>query len=179
MEKESLIKQESSYYKKTSLCYFTIRQNLICANAGIDESNACGKIVLLPKDPYKTANKLRQALCKYYKIKKLGIILTDSFILPLRAGVINIAVAYSGFVGVQNYCGKKDIFGRKLKMTLVNIADSLATSAGLTMGECAQKCPIALIRGAKVKFTSKTREGEMCYPFRDDFYYPFLKEVKK
>lgn len=176
-EKLKLIKQESSYYKKTALCYFTVRQNLICANAGIDESNAFDKIILLPKHPYKTADTLRRALVKHYKIKNLGVILTDSFILPLRSGVINIAVAYSGFYGVENLINKKDLCRRPLKMTLVNIADALATAAGYCMGESNNCTPLAIVRGAKVKFTASSRAKEMHYPFKQDFYYPFLKGI--
>ncbi|MBO4707414.1 MAG: coenzyme F420-0:L-glutamate ligase [Elusimicrobiaceae bacterium] len=176
-DKLKLIKQESSYIKKTALCYFTVRQGLICANAGIDESNAFNKIILLPKHPYKTADTLRRTLIKHYKIKNLGVILADSFILPLRSGVINIAVAYSGFYGVENLINKKDLCRRPLKMTLVNIADSLATAAGFCMGEADNQAPIALIRGAKVKFTATSRAKEMHYPFKKDFYYPFLKKI--
>lgn len=178
-DKLKLIKKESSYFKKTALCYFTVRQGLICANAGIDESNGFNKIILLPKNPYKTADTLRRTLIKHYKIKNLGVILTDSFILPLRSGVINIAIAYSGFYGVENLVNKKDLCKRPLKMTLVNVADSLATAAGFCMGECANQTPLAIVRGAKVKFTSKSRAKEMHYPFKKDFYYPFLEEIKK
>lgn len=176
-DKLKLIKKESSYYKKTALCYFTVRQGLICANAGIDESNAFDKIILLPKHPYKTADTLRRTLIKHYKIKNLGVILTDSFILPLRSGVINIAVAYSGFYGVENLINKKDLCRRSLKMTLVNKADALATAAGYCMGECSNQTPLAVIRGAKVKFTASSRAKEMRYPVKKDFYYPFLKEI--
>lgn len=178
-EKLKLIKQESSYVKKTALCYFTVRQGLICANAGIDESNAFDKIILLPKAPYKTADNLRRTLIKHYKIKNLGVILTDSFILPLRSGVINIAIAYSGFYGVENLINKKDLCRRSLKMTLVNKADALATAAGYCMGECSNQTPLAVIRGAKVKFTASSRAKEMRYPVKKDFYYPFLKSIKK
>jgi len=178
-EKLKLLKQESSFVKKTALCYFTVRQGLICANAGIDESNAFDKIILLPKNPYKTADTLRRALIKHYKIKNLGVILTDSFILPLRSGVINIAIAYSGFYGVENLINKKDLCKRPLKMTLVNKADALATAAGFCMGESSNKTPLAIIRGAKVKFTATSRTKEMLYPFKKDFYYPFLKEINK
>ena len=178
-EKLKLIKQESSFVKKTSLCYFTVRQGFICANAGIDESNAFDKIILLPKYPYKTVDALRRTLIKHYEIKNLGVILTDSFILPLRSGVINIAVAYSGFYGVENLINKKDLCKRPLKMTLVNKADALATAAGFCMGESNNKMPLCLIRGAKVKFTATSRAKEMHYPFKKDFYYPFLKNIFK
>lgn len=178
-DREKLIKQESSFYLKTALCYFTIKDNMVMTNAGIDESNVKNKILLLPKDIYKYADDLRKELKKKYKIKNLGLIITDSMILPLRSGVINAAVAYSGFKGVQNNIGKKDIYGRKLKTTLVNAADSLATAAGFLMGEAAQKTPLALIENAPVVFTEKSTKGEMTYPLKQDLYYPFLKKFFK
>ncbi len=178
-DKEKLIKKESSFALKTALCYFTIKDGMVMTNAGIDESNIKGQLALLPKDSYKTAEKLRKELCKIYGVKKLGIILTDSMILPLRAGIITAAVAYSGFCGVKDYRGKKDIYGRKLKMTLVDIADTLAASAGLMMGEGKEQTPIAVIEDAPVKFTSKSRRGEIQYPLKDDLYYPFFKKVLK
>ena len=100
-------------------------------------------------------------------------------ILPLRAGIITAAVAYSGFYGVKDYRGKKDIYGRKLKMTLVDIADTLAASAGLMMGEGKEQTPFAVIEDAPVKFTSKSRKGEIQYPLKDDLYYPFFKKFLK
>lgn len=178
-DKEKLIKQESRYYLKTALCYFTIKNNMVMTNAGIDESNVQNKLLLLPKDLYKCADGLRKELKKKYKVKNLGLIITDSMILPLRSGVINVAVAYSGFKGVQNNIGKKDIFGRKLKTTLVNAADSLAAAAGFLMGEAAQKTPLALIENAPVIFTEKSCKGEMKYPLKQDLYYPFLKKFFK
>ncbi|MDR1683930.1 MAG: coenzyme F420-0:L-glutamate ligase [Elusimicrobiota bacterium] len=176
---EKQIKKESSHYLKTALCYLTIKDGMIMTNAGIDKSNAAGKIILLPKDSYKAAAKLRGALIKKYKVKNLGIILTDSMILPLRAGVIAAAVGYAGFEGVKDYRGKKDINGRKLKLTLVNIADSLATAAALVMGEGAEQCPLAVIENALVKFSAKTKKAEIKYPAPQDLYYPLLQNLIK
>lgn len=62
-------------------------------------------------------------------------------------------------------------------MTLVNKADALATTAGFCMGESANSTPLCLVRGASVKFTASSRIKEMDYPFKKDFYYPFLKEI--
>jgi len=178
-DKEKLIKKESSFALKTSLCWFTVKDGMVMTNAGIDESNIKGQLALLPKNPYKTAAKLRAALCRAYGVKHLGVILTDSMILPFRAGIIAAAVAYGGFHGVKDYRGKKDIFGRKLTLTLVDIADTLAASAGLVMGEGNEQSPVALIEDAPVKFTSKTLPREIKYPFKDDLYYPFFKKYLK
>jgi len=175
-EFENLIKRESDFCLKTAVCYFTIKNGIVMTNAGIDKSNAGGKIILLPENIYKEAAALRVRLLKEYKIKNLGIIITDSMILPLRAGVIGAAVGYAGFKGVKNYVGKKDIFGRKLKMTQVDIADSLAAAASLLMGEGAEQTPLAVIENAPVVFAGKTDEREIKYPLKKDLYYPFFKK---
>ncbi|ACC97623.1 Uncharacterized conserved protein [Elusimicrobium minutum Pei191] len=179
-QKESLIKKESTGYIKTKLCFFTIKDAMVMTNAGIDESNSeGGKIILLPKDCYKTASELVKELKKFYKVKNFGVIITDSMILPLRAGVIGAAVGYSGFKGVKNYIGKKDIYGRKLKMTMVDIADSLASAASLLMGEADEKTPLCVIENAPVVFCAKDKKGEIKYPLEQDLYYPFFKKLLK
>ena len=175
-EFEAIIKKESSYALKTAVCYFTIKDGMVMTNAGVYRSNSRGgKIILLPRDSYKTAAKLRAELKKIYKIKTLGIIITDSMILPLRAGVIGAAVGYSGFKGVKNYVGEKDIFGRKLKTTMTDIADSLSAAATLLMGEADEKTPLCLIENAPVIFVNKDKKNEIKYPLKNDLYYPFLK----
>ena len=173
--REKLIKENSQLCIKTALCYFTIVDGMVMTNAGIDQSNIKDKLALLPKEPYKTAAKLRKELCAVYKIKNLGVILTDSMILPLRTGVISAAVGYAGFKGVKDYRGKRDIFGRKFQTTLVDIADTLAASAGFMMGEGRQKTPLAVIEDAPVVFTARQKKGELKYPLKDDLYYPFFK----
>ena len=178
-EFEKIIKRESSFALKTHYCYFTIKDGAVMTNAGVDLSNADGKIILLPKDSYKTARRLKTALKKFYKIKNLGIIITDSFILPLRAGVIASAVGYSGFKGVKNYVGKPDIYGRKLKTTLVDVADSLAAAASLLMGEADEKTPLCVIEDAPVIFTGKDKKDELKYPPEKDLYYPLIKNAAR
>ncbi|WP_428897568.1 coenzyme F420-0:L-glutamate ligase [Parelusimicrobium proximum] len=176
---EKLVKKESDICIKTDLCFFTIRSGMVMTNAGVDESNAGGEAILLPADCYASADALRRELRKIYKVRKLGVIITDSMILPLRAGVIGAAVGYAGFKGVKNYIGKKDIYGRKLKTTMVDIADTLAASASLLMGEADEKTPLAVIENAPVTFTNKTDPDEIKYPLKQDLYYPFLKTVLK
>lgn len=171
----ALIKKESLAAVKTAVCYFTIKDGMVMTNAGVDESNSKGKkIILLPKDSYALARALRAQLIKKYKVKKLGIIITDSMILPLRAGVIGAAVGYSGFKGVKNYIGKADIYKRKLKTTMVDVADSLAAAASLLMGEADEKTPLCVIENAPAAFVSKDIKNEIKYPLKQDLYYPFL-----
>lgn len=177
--KTKLIKQESEFAINTKIAWLTIKDNMIIPFAGIDESNANGKLILLPKDSYKSAQILRNKLKKHYKIKKLGIIITDSFIVPLRRGVFAFAVGYVGFKGVRNYVGKKDLYGRKMKMEQLNIADILASTATLNMGEANEKQPLAIIKNAPIVFCERVNKKEISYPLKDDLYYPLLKPILK
>src|SRR5579859_132214 len=151
-EKIKIIKKESQRAIPTKYVWLTIKDGMFMAAAGIDESNAKGKLVLLPKDSFKAAARIRKALLKQYKLTSLGVLITDSRVLPLRAGVVGVALGYAGFGGIKDYRGAPDLFGRKLKMTRVDIADSVATAAVLLMGEGNERKPLAIIEGAPVEF---------------------------
>ncbi len=175
--REQLIKKESDFALKTKYTWLTIKDGMVMSSAGIDESNADGKIVLLPKDSFASAKLLHTKLVKIYKVKKLGIIISDSAILPLRNGTVASALGYAGFKGVRNYVGKKDIFGKILKMSRVNIADSLATASVVCMGEGNERKPLAKISDAPVEFIAKVNRKEVTIKLEDDIFYPLLKNI--
>ena len=182
-EKEALIKKESDWALQTHPeWWWTEKDGALLVNAGIDDSNADGKLVLLPKDSFKSAARLRKALVQQFHIRNCGVIITDSRISPMRAGVTGIALGYAGFRGVRDYRGKKDIFGRKLKVTMTDIADSLATAATLVMGEGAERQPLCIIEDAPVEFVDgfdkiTARKKEVLIPAKDDMYAPLFRRV--
>lgn len=176
-QKEELIRRESEFALKTSLAWLTIKDGMVMTNAGIDESNADGNLLLLPRDCYVQAAQLRAELCAKWGVKNLGIVVTDSMILPLRAGVIAGAVAYAGFKGVRDERGKPDLFGKKLEVTFINAADALASAAALEMGEADERRPLALITQAPVDFVDTVPENEIKYPMKDDLYAPLFQAV--
>ena len=133
----------------------TINEGMIAPNAGIDKSNCPqGKIVLYPKDSFRTASELRKKFLKKYGIK-IGIIISDSRLMPTRIGCTGIAVGVAGFNPVDDERGKRDLYGKKLKVTFKATADSLATIAVFVMGESNESIPIIVIRGANVKKTER------------------------
>ena len=133
----------------------TINDGMIAPNAGIDKSNCPqGKIILYPKDSFKTASELRKKFLKKYGIK-IGIIISDSRLMPTRIGCTGIAVGVSGFNPVDDERGKRDLYGKKLRVTFKATADSLATIAVFMMGESNESIPIVVIRGANVKKTER------------------------
>jgi F420-0:gamma-glutamyl ligase len=111
----------------------------------------------------------------HYRIAKLGILITDSRVAPLRAGVCGIALGYAGFSGVRDYRGTSDIFGRPLKITQTNVADSLATAATLEMGEGKEQQPLAVIEGAPVEFRENVNKDELRIDIEDDMYGPLFE----
>ena len=152
------------------------KDGMILANAGIDESNANGKLILLPKDSFATAQKIRSYVLKNTSIRKCGVIITDSRVMPLRAGVVGIALGYAGFKGVRDYRGTYDLSGRRLTFTQTNIADSLATAATLVMGEGAECQPLAIIEDAPVEFVARVNRREVEIPRSQDMYAPLFSK---
>jgi coenzyme F420-0:L-glutamate ligase len=175
-QKEALIKKESSWRKKVfGEWWLTVRDGVVIVNAGIDESNAVNKLVLLPKDSYTSAQKIYSSILQNYKIRNCGVVITDSRVEPLRAGVTGVALGYAGFRGVRDYRGKKDIFGKTLEVTQTNVADSLATAATLVMGEGSEQQPIAIIEDAPVEFVKKVDRKEIAIPMKQDMYRRLFK----
>jgi coenzyme F420-0:L-glutamate ligase/coenzyme F420-1:gamma-L-glutamate ligase len=133
----------------------TINKGMIAPNAGIDKSNSPpGKIILYPKDSFKSARQL----CKKFFDKlgiRIGIVISDSRLMPTRIGCTGIAVGVSGFEPVEDERGKKDLFGKKLRVTFKSTADCLATMAVFVMGESNESVPVVVIRGADVIKTDR------------------------
>ncbi len=173
--KEAIIRAESEWQLQAKHGKITLKDGLLMWNAGIDESNAKGNIILLPKDSFAAAGEIRSSLLKRYKIKKLGVIITDSRIMPLRAGVVGVALGYAGFKGLRDHRGKKDVFGRKLKFTQTDVADSLATAAVLMMGEGKERQPLCVIEDAPVEFSEKVNRRELVIAPKDDMYQPLFR----
>lgn len=188
IEKDELIIKEADKYLPRDLvpnkwAMYTLKNNLLVASAGIDESNANGYYILWPKDPLESANKIWQFLRKKFNLKNLGIIITDSKVEPLRRGVIGMAIAYFGFKPFKDYRGTKDLFGRKFEMETSDIPDSLATAAVLEMGEGAESKPFAIISDIPYiefihkKYAPKNPEMSFEMPEKEDLFYPFLSSV--
>jgi len=120
----------------------------ICANAGIDSSNVSGNynVALLPSDPNESAKKINLQLRAIFDIKKLGIIITDTFGRPWREGQLSFAIGSFGISPLKNYSGTVDQHGKILKVTSSPVIDVLATSAELVSGK-ATGTPVSVIRG--------------------------------
>jgi len=176
-EKDAIIKKESEWAMKTKYVWLTIKDGDVLANAGVDESNANGKTILLPKDSFESAKKIRTYLMKKNKLKQLGVIISDSRLLPLRAGVVGVALGYAGFKGIKNYIGKPDLFGRPFEYSKTDVADSLATAAVFTMGEGIERQPLCVISSATIEFTNNINRNELKIDIKEDIYKPLFEKI--
>jgi len=175
--KIALILKESDDAIPTKYAWLTVKDGVLMASAGIDESNANGKLIMLPKDSFAVARQLRKALKQHYGVSRLGVLITDSRTLPLRAGVMGVALGYAGFKGIKDYRGKKDLFGRPFHFSRVDVADSLATSAVLVMGEGSEQCPLAVITEAPVVYCERVQRKELFIELTEDMYRPYFDHL--
>jgi coenzyme F420-0:L-glutamate ligase/coenzyme F420-1:gamma-L-glutamate ligase len=123
------------------------RRGLVCINAGIDKSNVegRGKFALLPEDPDFSAERCRQRIGEL-TCKNVGVIVSDTFSRPFRRGQVNFAIGTAGVKLFQDYRGKKDLFGRVLKVKNVAVADELAAAAELLMGQAEEAVPVVVFK---------------------------------
>jgi coenzyme F420-0:L-glutamate ligase/coenzyme F420-1:gamma-L-glutamate ligase len=153
-----LILRESNDILKISrgIIIVETRQGLICANAGVDQSNiedGSNHALLLPADADKSASKIRQSLKKETG-KDIAIIISDTFGRPFREGQVNVAIGIAGLEPIKNYVGKADMYGKKLRVTQIAVADEIASAAELAMGK-ANGVPIVIVRGYNYQRTQK------------------------
>jgi coenzyme F420-0:L-glutamate ligase/coenzyme F420-1:gamma-L-glutamate ligase len=123
------------------------RHGFVCANAGVDHSNVPGEdaVTLLPEDCDASAAALRRRLGELTG-RTLGVILADTFGRAWRMGITNVALGVAGVPSLIDYRGRPDDFGQELTVTVVAVADELASAAELVMGKT-DRVPVAIVRG--------------------------------
>ncbi len=123
------------------------KHSFICANAGIDESNVDeGKATPIPINPDKSALQLRNNLENSTQ-KDLAVIISDTQGRPFREGAVGVAIGVSGINSLWNRQGEIDLYGRELQTTQIAVADELAASASLIMGQADEGIPVVIIKG--------------------------------
>jgi coenzyme F420-0:L-glutamate ligase/coenzyme F420-1:gamma-L-glutamate ligase len=120
---------------------------LICANSGVDLSNVNGgrAALLLPKDPDKSAVRLRAAIKRKTGVT-VAVIISDSFGRPWREGLTEVAIGVAGIKPLVDFRGKRDPHGYVLRATAEAVADELACAAGLVCGKL-NGVPVCIVRG--------------------------------
>lgn len=131
----------------------TYKDGILSPNAGLDRSNIPnGYVVLFPEHPYKSAAKIRQVLRERLDVE-VGVILTDSWLMPGRLGTSGVALATAGFKPIQDERGKNDLFGNPMQVTQRGIADAICVCAQMVMGERDEATPLAIVRNTGVQMS--------------------------
>jgi len=161
-----LILQESNEVLRTRVGALIVEHKLgfVCANAGIDHSNvgssndfsrskpaaedtAIGEyVLLLPENPDRSAKNIRRQI-EEKTGKRVGILIIDSHGRAWRNGTVGVAIGIAGIPGLEDLRGRPDLFGYKLQVTQVGVADELAAAASLMMGQAAEGTPVVHVRG--------------------------------
>ncbi len=169
-----LILDESSEVMRKRPGMLLVRHRLgnVGAHAGIDQSNvdhAAGEAaLLLPVDPDASARCLHEEL---YALsgQRVAVIIADSMNRAWRLGTIGAAIGCYGLTVLEDLRGTGDLYGRELKVTVINRADSLAAAATLLMGESVQRTPAVLIRGFAWAPTGQTAR-DIIRPLAEDLF---------
>jgi coenzyme F420-0:L-glutamate ligase/coenzyme F420-1:gamma-L-glutamate ligase len=129
----------------------------VCANAGVDQSNAGGAVVLLPRDPDASARALRARLRELTGVAP-GIVVTDSFGRAWRVGQCDVAIGVAGLVPAEDWRGRRDADGRVLAATVIAVADAAAAAADLARSKDGGD-PAVLVRGLERHVTESDGPG--------------------
>jgi len=129
------------------------RLGFVCASAGVDHSNVLGEggepedwVLLLPEDPDASALALRQSLEASSGVC-LGVLIIDSHGRAWRLGTVGTTIGLAGLPGLADLRGRPDLFGYRLRITQVGVADELAAAASLVMGQADEATPVVHARG--------------------------------
>jgi coenzyme F420-0:L-glutamate ligase / coenzyme F420-1:gamma-L-glutamate ligase len=125
------------------------RHNFVCANAGVDASNAAvggsESLILLPVDPDASARALRARLRKLTGASP-AVVITDSFGRAWRHGQTDVAIGIAGLAPLEDWRGRADSAGRELRATWIAVADQLAAAADLSRTKDSRQ-PVVVVRG--------------------------------
>jgi coenzyme F420-0:L-glutamate ligase/coenzyme F420-1:gamma-L-glutamate ligase len=149
------------------------RLGFVCANAGVDRSNLAAAaddeaVLLLPENPDASAAALRERLVAATGAA-VGVVLADSHGRPHRAGTIGVAVGLAGLPGLEDWRGRRDLYGYILQHTEVALGDLIASAATLVLGQAAEGTPVVLVRGASFERRAGTA-AELVRPEELDLF---------
>jgi coenzyme F420-0:L-glutamate ligase/coenzyme F420-1:gamma-L-glutamate ligase len=140
----------------------------VCANAGVDASNAPedGALVLLPRDPDASARALRAALPG-----RPAVVIADSFGRAWRHGQCDVAIGIAGLTALDDWRGRRDPRGLELRATAIAVADEAAAAADLVRDKASRQ-PAVVVRGLERFVTDEDGPGAaaLIRPLDEDLF---------
>ena len=145
---------------------------LVCANAGVDRSNADDpdELILLPEDPDRSARALRAGIAALRGVSP-AVVISDSFGRAWRLGQTDVAIGVAGLTPLDDWRGRRDARGRELQATAIAVADAIAGAADLARAKDADQ-PAVLLRGLDRFVTAEDGPGAISLrrPPADDLF---------
>jgi len=176
---ELIIKEADEVYGGVTKALLTLKNSILTPNSGVDRKNAPrNSVVLWPENPHLTAEQIRTEI-REKTHKRLGILIVDSRITPLRMGTVGIALGVSGFEPVRDCRSGKDIYGKSVFITRHCLADDLSSAAHIVMGETNELTPAVLIKGASVKMTESSGANVLNIPVEECLYMGVLVSTSR
>jgi coenzyme F420-0:L-glutamate ligase len=158
---ELILQESDEIFHGVPRAILTLKDGIMTVNGGVDRKNAPeGYAILWPRDPNGEAAKI-MARIREETGKKVGVIIIDSSINPLRRGTTGIALGMAGFKAVEDVRRRRDLYGKEIFITLIGIADNLAASAHLLMGEADEQIPLVIIRDHPLELVDEYNPDEV------------------
>lgn len=167
---ELILKESTQVLRaKNGIIVSETKHGLVCANAGVDQSNVEGNAaLLLPVDPDKSACRLQDAV-KKKNGKEIAVVIMDTFGRPFREGQVNVAIGVAGMSPIKSYIGSRDMYGRRLRVSEIAVADEIASAAELVMGK-SEGVPAAIIRGYRFEKAARSSAKLLQRPKERDIF---------
>ncbi len=152
---EIILREADTIYGGVFGYIITLSNNVLAPNSGIDKSNIKkGNVVLYPYKPFLIAEQLKRKFFLEFLVH-VGVIITDSRLIPSRIGTTGTALACSGINPVLDRRAENDLNGNLLKVTIQATADNLASISNQLMGEGSDLIPMVIIRNSNIELTDR------------------------
>jgi coenzyme F420-0:L-glutamate ligase / coenzyme F420-1:gamma-L-glutamate ligase len=148
------------------------RHGFVCANAGVDASNATdpNMLVLLPHDPDASARGIRARL-RELTGASIGVLVSDSFGRAWRHGQSDVAIGCAGVAPLEDWRGRADGAGRELRATWLAVADAIAALADLARAKDSRE-PVVVVEGLERFVSDEDGPGALALlrPLTEDLF---------
>ncbi len=148
------------------------RHGFVCANAGVDASNATDSetLIVLPRDPDGSARRIRARL-RELTGASVAVLITDSFGRAWRHGQVDVAIGLAGMQPLDDWRGRSDAAGMQLRATWLAVADAAAAVAELARAKDSRE-PVVVIDGLERFFGEDDGPGAtaLLRPLEEDLF---------
>ena len=152
---EVVLSEADEVYGGVPGALLTLKEGVLIPNAGVDRKNApVGFVVLWPERSHETAEKIKAEILERAD-RRVGVLIVDSRVTPLRMGTTGVAIGVAGFNPIRDCRAEKDLYGNRVLITRHALADDLAGAAHLVMGETEARMPAVLAKQVPISLAEE------------------------